>query len=434
MILHVLPLFLAADVSAAGHVMTQAIRPLMLMLSGIAVLVCSFFLIQGGIGYVTSSGNPEQLSHAKRVLRNALVGLTLVLAAGALTSILTHAYSSPATATVSSLPVLTTLDTGTSSGGIADVLVKAIVGLFRMIIDTAAKPFLAALNSFTKATPLMGDNAAIFKFWAVMVGLADALFVLVVGLLGFRVMSAESLGLEEIDFKHLVPQLALTFLFINSSIFAIDAVIGLSNSMISAVTASFGAKSVFTTLSDLTTQSNAFGLVALIIMVAFLILSVLLVVYYVIRLVILYLGTILAPLVILLYLLPGFRSFASTALKQYITTIFILFVHVVILLLAATILDGMQLQNSPGGSGTASLMATVVGIATLVTLLKTQGLLQHWAYAAAGPNSLRRLGRQFNSGWHSTGQRFKSSPIPEPAPRAVTTVIVRRPIMVKEPA
>lgn len=418
----------AADVSAAGNTLALSLRPLLLTLTGMAVLVCTFFLIQGGIGYMTSSGNPEQLVHAKRVLRNALVGLVLVLAAGALTSILTHAYTNPETSHLNSLPVISTLDTGSGTGGLADLLVKAIVGLFRLIIDSAAKPFLAALDTFTKATPLMGANAAIFKFWAIMVGLADSLFVLVIALLGFHVMSAESLGLDEIDFKHLVPQLALTFLFINTSIFAIDAIIGVSNSMITAVTGAFGEKSVFTTLSDLSTQTNAFGLVSLLIMVAFLILSVLLIVFYVTRLVILYLGTILSPIVILLFILPGFRAFASTALKQYITTIFILFVHVVILLLAATIFDGMQLQNSVGSS-TAPLMATVVGIATLVVLLKTQGLMQQWSYAAAGPNSMRKISKQFNNGVKYTVQKFMGAPPPKETPKVVvlktSNVVVR---------
>lgn len=419
----------AADVASAGNALALSLKPLLLTLTGIAVLVCTFFLVQGGIGYMTSSGNPEQLVHAKRVLRNALIGLVLVLGAGALTSILTHAYTNPETSHLNSLPVISTLDTGSGTGGLADLLVKAIVGLFRLIIDSAAKPFLAALDTFTKATPLMGDNAAIFKFWAVMVGIADSLFVLVVALLGFHVMSAESLGLDEIDFKHMLPQLALTFLFINTSIFAIDAIIGVSNSMITALTGAFGEKSVFTTLSEISTQTNAFGLVALLVMVAFLILSVLLIVYYVIRLVILYLGTILSPIVILLFILPGFRAFASTALKQYITTIFILFVHVVILLLAATIFDGMQLQNADGGSGASSLMATVVGIATLVVLLKTQGLMQQWSYAAAGPNSMRKISKQFNNGMKYTVQKFKGAPPAKETPKVVvlkTSKVVMR--------
>jgi hypothetical protein len=420
MIMHIPTLLTGvADVSTAGSVMAQAIKPLMLTLDGIAVLICTFFLIQGGIGYMTSSGNPENLAHAKRVLRNAMIGLVFVLGAGALTALFTHAYASPETVKIGSLPVLSNLDTGSGTGGIADILVKAIVGLFRLIIDSAAKPFLAALDSFTKATPLMGDNQSIFKFWAVMVGLADSLFVVVVGLLGFHIMSAESLGLDEIDFKKMLPQLALTFLLINTSIFAIDAVITVSNDMITALTSAFGGKTVFTTLSELSTQSNGFGLVALIILVAFLILSVLLVVYYVIRLVILYLGTILSPIVILLFLLPGFKAFAATAVKQYVTTIFILFVHVVILLLAATIFDGMQLQNAPGGSGTSSLMATVVGIATLVVLLKTQGLMQQWSYAVAGPNSMRKMGKQFNNGVRATMQKANPKAAAQEIPKVV---------------
>jgi hypothetical protein len=142
-------------------------------------------------------------------------------------------------------------------------------------------------------------------------------------------------------------------------------------------------------------------------------------VYYVIRLVILYLGTILSPIVILLFLLPGFKAFAATAVKQYVTTIFILFVHVVILLLAATIFDGMQLQNAPGGSGTSSLMATVVGIATLVVLLKTQGLMQQWSYAVAGPNSMRKMGKQFNNGVRATMQKANPKAAAQEIPKVV---------------
>ncbi len=359
-----------------------------------------------GIQYMTSSGKPDKLEHAKKVLRNAIIGLVIVIAAGTLTSILSHAYSSTNTAGVDKLPSLTAIEPADTGGGIVDVLVKAIVGLFKHIIESAASPFIKALDYFTKATPLMGDNSAVFKLWLTIVGITDALFVLVVALLGFHVMSAASLGLDELEFKHLIPQLALTFLLINTSIFAIDAIISLSNGMISALTASFGNTTVWDVLSAIAGKAGSLGLVALMIMVVFMVLAVILLVYYVMRLVVLYLGAVLSPLVVLLWLVPGFKDFASTAFKTYLTTIFVLFVHVVILMLAASIFGG--LLKADAEQVFDPIMGTVVGVATLVTLLKTQGVMMQMSYVSVGPRALRKLGGQFMTGVSYTTSKVKS--------------------------
>ncbi len=398
-------LFGAADVSAAGNAMQQFVAPIMLTLAGLAALVCVFFLVTAGYSYITSTGKPEKLEHAKKVLRNAIVGLIIVIAAGTLTSILNHAYKGPSTSDVANLPPLTAVEPE-DSGGIVDILVKGIVGLFKHIIESAAKPFIAALDYFTKATPLMGENSAVFKLWLTLVGIADALFVLVVGLIGFHVMSAASLGLDEIEFKHLLPRLAMTFLLMNTSIFAIDAVISLSNGMISALVASFNNKSVWDALSTITSQAGGLGLVALMIMVVFLILSVILLVYYVMRLVVLYLGAILSPLVVLLALVPGFKDFANTAIKSYLTTVFVLFVHVVILMLAASIFSG--LVKGDGQQAFDPILGTLVGVATLVTLLKTQGMMMQMSYVSVGPRALRKLGSQFMTGVSYTTTKIKT--------------------------
>jgi hypothetical protein len=389
------PLLGAANVPAAQSALSRIVHPLMLSLTGLASLICTFFLVQAGIAYVTSSGRPDKLESAKRLMRNALMGLTIVLAAGIMATVLTGAYASPQQTALQASPSLTAVDTGTSTGGIVDVLIKAIVGLFRNIIESAAEPFIKALDYFTKGTPLMGSNSAVFELWAVVVGLTDTLFVLVVALLGFHVMSAASLGLDEIDIKHMMPQLALTFLLINTSIFLIDAVISVSNGLIIGLSAAFGGLSVWSSLLTLTKDAGGMGLVALIIMVVFIILAVILMVYYVSRLVALYVGAILSPLIGLLLILPGFRDFAITAIKSYITNIFVLFVHVVILLLAASIFAGLGNEKTTAAN---SLMATILGIATLCALIKTQGVMTSWSYASIGPRAMRRMGQQFING------------------------------------
>lgn len=385
-----------ADASSSASVMRGFVDPVVSSLCAAAGLVCAFFLISGGYHYMTSSGNPDNLDRAKRIIRNALIGLIIVLAAAVLTAILTHAYSGSTQAINSSLPNLTPLKPTPVSNGLVDVLIKAVTGFLNNIIQSIAEPFLQALTYFTSGTPLMANNSSVFDFWLVIVGMSDIIFMLVVALLGFQVMGMATFGFDEVEFKHLLPRLGLIFLLINCSIFVIDGVIELSNAMIHAVSAPGPANSVWNVLTTVVKQAGGQGVAALLIMAAFLILAVVLLIYYVGRLVTLFIGAVLSPLILLLWLIPGFRDFSETAAKVYLTTIFVLFVHVVILQLAASLLAGMVI-----GSPTQTpdiLMAMVVGLATLIALLKTQGLMMQLSYVSLGTRTARKLGSQFITG------------------------------------
>lgn len=406
MSLSAIPMYVA-DITAAQDVIRAYVAPTVTMLAGLATLVCTFFIVLAGFQYITSRGSPDKLDHAKRVLRNALIGLVIVLAAGTLTAILSHAYGNTTPGGMQNIPPLETIEQPDQGLSVVDVLIKAIVGLFKYIIESAAAPFLAALDYFTHETPLLAQNAGVFRLWLGIVAIANALFVLMVALLGFHVMSASAIGLDEVDIKHLVPRLAITFLLLNTSIFILDAIIGLSNVMIKAVEALFASVNVWDVLSAITDTAGGMGLVALLIMVAFVVLAVILLVYYVMRIVTLYIGAVLSPLVMLLSLLPAFKDFAMTAFKTYLATIFVLFVHVVILQLAAslfasTIMAGEDAAPNP-------LMAMVVGIATLLALLRTQGVMMQMAYVSAGPRALRKLGEQFVNGASYTAGKFKAA-------------------------
>ena len=387
-----IPLAGVADASSAANAMQSFVTPVVSAIAVLASLACVFFLINGGIQYMTSSGNPDRLQHAKLVIRNALIGLVIVIGAGVLTAVLTHAYTAGGGAVAEKIPSLTSIEPQKVPNGLVDVLIKAIVGLFQNIIQSIAEPFLKALAYFTNGTPLIAANSAVFNLWLTIVGIADSLFVLFVALLGFHVMSFATLGLEEIEFKHLLPQIGLVFLLVNSSIFLIDGVIGLSNGMIQALHAGFPGINLWDTLVKVVEQAGGLSLAALLIMVVFLVLAVILLVYYVGRLVTLYIGAVLAPLLLLLYLLPSFKDFVENAVKTYLTTIFVLFIHVVILQLAtsifATILPGKDNQPDP-------IMSMIVGISVLVALLKTQGVMQQLSYASVGPKAMRKLGGQF---------------------------------------
>ena len=358
---------LVADVSAATNSMLTVVHPIAITLGILAGLVSVGFLINGGIQMMTSSGKPDKLEHAKKIIRNSIIGLVVVLAAVTLTSILTNTYHSSGTPTTSEVPALAPIQPASSSGSLVDVLVGAVTGLPQTIIESAAQPFISALSYFTTSTPLMSGNSSVFNLWLIILAIADVLFVLVVILLGFHIMSASSLGFDEIEFKHMIPQLILIFVLMNSSIFMIDGFIQLSNGMITALRAGFGTSDVWDSLKQVASSSKDMKLATLLIFIVFIVLSVILPIYYILRLVIRYIGAVLAPLVLLIWLIPSFKDFAVNALRTYLTTVFVLFIHVVILALAAAIIFVFSYTYSINGVVTdISTMQPVEGVVVSV--------------------------------------------------------------------
>jgi hypothetical protein len=400
-------LILLADSSGAINAMREYIAPTMTTLTTLAALVSVFFVVYGGVLYMTSTGRPEKLNQAKRVLNNALIGVVIVLGASTLTAVLSGMMPHIQAPESGALPKLEAITPEQPRNGLVEILINAIVGLLNVIIQTIAIPFLNALDFFTKSTPLMANNSSVFNFWLAMVGITDVLFVLVIALIGFHVMSAATLGLDDIELKHLIPRMLLIFLLLNTSLFIIDGFIGTSNALVAAVGHVGGASSVWETLTAVFNEAGGQSVAALLIMLVFLIFSVILLIYYVGRIVTLFIGAVLSPLVILTWLVPGFRDFSETAMKTYLTTVFILFVHVVILTLAGSLFTG--LSSTSGNDVPDALMAMVVGLATVIALLKTQGLLMQFSYVSLGARSTRQLGTQFINGVGYLGSRSKAT-------------------------
>lgn len=390
-----LPLTLFANATAASEAMRSFLTPVIATLCVIATLASTFFLIMGGMSYISSKGQPEKLEHAKRTIRNALIGLVLVIAAATLTSILANAYGAAAGPVTDKLPTLAPIQQSDSTS-FFDVVTKAIIHVLQNIVSSIGEPFVKALSYFTNSTPLIGENSNVFNLWLAVAGIADVLFILVVALLGFQIMSFSTLGFDELDLKQVLPQLVFVFLLMNTSIFAIDAVIGLSNGMIHALQAGFPSASIWDLLAEVTKKSSGLGLGGLLIMIAFLVVTVMLLVYYVGRLIALYIGAILSPIIMLLYLLPAFKDFAINALKTYLNVIFVLFVQIVIMQLASSIFSGMLQDDTSGQPNT--LMAMIVGLATVLALLKTQGVMQELSHAASTPRAAREIAGSFIRG------------------------------------
>ncbi|MDN5274749.1 MAG: hypothetical protein JWP06_650 [Candidatus Saccharibacteria bacterium] len=367
----------------------------------IAAVLCILFVVFGGYYYMTSAGNPEKLERAKKTLRNAFIGFVVVLGAGALVAIMQNAYTSKPVNPVQITAQQPKVDT---SVGIGDVVNEAIKGFVKGIVDSIGKPIVDALKQFTTATPLMAQNGAVFNLWIVIVAIADVLFLLVIGLIGFRIMSSSVIGLEDVDIRSLIPQIILVFIIANLSIFAIDAIITVSNAMIQALLIGMSNDIIWTALGGLIVSAATVNIGILLFIVVAIILAVMLLVYYLKRLIILYIGAVLSPLIVLLWLLPSFRDFAVSAAKMYITTIFTLFVQVVVLMLAVSLFSGLiQGEGNP-------FMTALLAIATLSVLLSTNRTMNQLTMMSAGSLGMRKLGNTFVRGVSHVASSVKQTP------------------------
>lgn len=393
----------AASPAAAGSSIHAYVVPVLGTVDAIAGLGCVIALIYGGYLYVASSAAPERLDFAKRIIRNALIGFLIVLTAAVLTAVLNHSYTAPAAGSQTVLPTLTVMQPQEPQNW-ADILLKALNGLFSYIASALVSPIFNGLSGLTTNTPLVSAQGPVFNMWLVMLAIANGLFVLVIALLGLRVMSGELLGLGEVDIKSLLPQIGFTFLLMNTSIFIIDGIIGLNNAIIQAIFAGFPNADIWRTVVSAMTRSitSNSSFVVLLFIIFLIILAAMLFIYYVARIIALFLGAVLSPFVILLWLLPGFRDFALNFIRTYLAVIFTLLVHVAILMLAASMIDW---QNS-GPTGQPNVfMVTIICIATVLMLLKTQGVLERMSIISSNASMSRKLGRQFINGVQYTGRQ-----------------------------
>ncbi len=357
----------------------------------LGTFVSGLFLVKGGYSYITSSGNPENLVKAKKTIRNALIGLVFIIGAGTITAILSHAFETPISPSNTGGLSLTPIQPATPSGGLAQVLIDAFVGVLQNVIQSATKPLVDGVITFLTTTPQLATNSVVFNFWLVILGITDSLFAVIIALLGFHVMSASAFGYEDIDLKQVMSRIVLAFLGANISIFLIDRIITLCNTMIKAVLNATGGITgawVLSAFDPTTIVSNNTPLITLIFMLLFIILTIILLLYYIGRLITISLGAVLSPLIFLMWALPGTSDFAKIAAKSYMVTIFTVFIHVVTIQLASSFL------TVSSQSGTNSLISILIAVGIFFSLLKIPGVLGQMAFYTSVNGAFKAVGSQ----------------------------------------
>ncbi|MFA7253479.1 MAG: hypothetical protein WC107_02910 [Patescibacteria group bacterium] len=363
----------------------------MTALIGLASVAVVFFLVRGGYLYITSTGNPAALDEAKRTIRNALIGLIIVIGAFVFSSMLNSAMTQPANNATGTALNMSPIEPVESDNSLAQVIIDAIFGFLQNIIQSATKPVLDGITWFLTSTPSLASNSVVFNFWLVMVGITDSLFAIIIALLGFRVMSGSTFGLEEVSLKDLWPKVALAFVGANTSIFLIDWVIQLCQTLVNSIlnaTGGLGTAWILNAFDPASFLSGTTALITLIFVIIFIILAAVLLLFYISRLMILAFGAVISPLVCAIALIPSMADFAANLTKAYFITIFTVFIHVVIIQLASAFL------TVPGQVGANPVISILIGIALFSILLKSTGTAIQLALMSGSSNMMKKLGGQ----------------------------------------
>ena len=356
----------------------------------ISAAAAVFFLIRGGYVYITSTGKPDALEDAKKTIKNALIGLVLVLAANSLVNIFTGALTGNGDSTSISNLSLSQVEAVKPTDGLTQVLIDAINGFLQNVVESATKPVIDGILGFLTTTPQLLANSTITKFWLIMLGITDSLFVLIVALMGLQFMSASTFGFEEIEFKHLLPRIGLAFLGANTSLFLADYVVKAGNALVSGVIAATGGLNHAWITNAITINNITNGtapLIILIFLLIFLVVAIVLLFMYVTRLIVISLGAVLSPFIFLLWLVPKTSDFADMSIKGYFVSVFMIFVHVVTIQLAGSFLT-LPEQNGN------SLIAIAVAIGLLLTLLKIPTFMMQLILFSSRVGSIKKVGSQ----------------------------------------
>ncbi len=309
---------------------------------------------------------------------------------------------------------MTPITTTKPADGLTQVLIDAVSSFMQNIVESSTKPVVDGIMGYLSTTPSLLSNSVVTKFWLVSVGIVDSLFVVVVALLGLHVMSASSFGFEELELRHLFPRIGLAFLGANVSLFLADYAIVTCNALVNAVLSSTGGLNHAWILDAINVQNLVAGttpLIILVFLIIFLIVAIVLLLMYISRLILISLGAVLSPFIFLMWITPRGADIAEMAVKTYLVSVFMIFVHVVVIQLAASFL------TLPGNSNN-SLVSIAAAIGLLFTLLKVPSLMMQMVMYSSGNGALHKIGNQIMNVM-STDHSTVSSQVRTPAPTEV---------------
>ena len=241
---------------------------------------------------------------------------------------------------------------------------------------------------YLTTTPSVLENQVVRQFWLVSVGIVNTLFVLIIALVGLQVMSASSLGFWRVELKQMLPRIGVAFLCANVSLFLADYVVLTANTLVTAVPEATGGLNqawITNAINPVSIISGTTPLITLIFLSLFLIVAIVLLLMYISRLIMISLGAPSSHLSFLFWAIPKYADMASMAVKTYVVTVFMVFIHVVIVQLAAGFLTLPEHSEN-------SIISIAVACGLFFTLIKTPSLMMQMVTYTSRSGTLKNWG------------------------------------------
>lgn len=223
------------------------------------------------------------------------------------------------------------------------------------------------------------QNGVVLTFWRTLVAVADGALALIVCWAGYNSIVRHAVGARYHDAMQVIPRVALAGLAINLSLLLTQTLIDLNNALCGVVSDPFAR---ILGLLALNGSSATAGVAFFILFLAFGIVGLLLVVQMVVRLAMLDVLIVTAPLGLVCWVLPQTQPWAQLWTRAFISTVFVQFLQVL-----ALTLGGALIAFFPSDGLFAALMDLIIGLATLYLTLKIPSFLRSLGGPAA-PNPL----------------------------------------------
>ena len=223
------------------------------------------------------------------------------------------------------------------------------------------------------------QNGVVLTFWRTLVAVADGALALIVCWAGYNSIVRHAVGARYHDAMQVIPRVALAGLAINLSLLLTQTLIDLNNALCGVVSDPFAR---ILGLLALNGSNATAGVAFFILFLAFGIVGLLLVVQMVVRLAMLDVLIVTAPLGLVCWVLPQTQPWAQLWTRAFISTVFVQFLQVL-----ALTLGGALIAFFPSDGLFAALMDLIIGLATLYLTLKIPSFLRSLGGPAA-PNPL----------------------------------------------
>ena len=376
---------------------------------------------QQSVAEVVSTSN--QVSHLYRHRRSFrlvfLMVLTLIgfylLAGSGITSAGTHAHTRTSKVTISTrAPFEHPQQANTLSGAGEGLPHASMLPAFCAPFDVncwlgqaaqwiaqnifnVLQPLIDAINqnslNFITQTPPAGtyQNATVMQFTAWSISVVNAAVAVFIVIAGYNIMIARQIGADYYGLMEFLPRLALAVLAANFSLFFIRLFIDLENALNLGVINLFSLTLLTNTIVGIF-HGNLLGagLLAFALAIILGVMDLLVAWQMLVRLALLILLIVLAPLAILCGALHQTQGYLRLWMSTFAATVFIQFFQVLALAIGGTLISYVAAANLFNLGGT--LLSIITSSAVLYLVLRIPGMLRIYALrpvADAGPAAVR---------------------------------------------